>query len=543
MFVSCIQWGSRENNRLMNEAQLLVEIMPESALIFLDSMNTVLFSKSEKAIYTLLRIQAKENAGLNLSTDIEIFQVRDFFIQKKDWVKAALACYYAGKVVDYMDNVALETDYYLEGLEYAKKTNNELLQGKILYNMGFLKFDKIWESDDITRYQLALSIYQTSKFPHQHEIYLLISIGHMFIVEQKPDSAQHYFNVALDIAKSHDDHTMQALTYNKIMEACIEIGLFDTAKYYGRQALNLATTDMEKADIYKNLANIFYQESIIDSARYYIVKAESFFADIENRYELADFYHICYEIEKKSGNMSKALEYFELYAQNRIEHTNRNDFHKLLEYQKKHETAEKERNFYREKRGIWRWIGLISIVFLFLVFSIVALRNKIKLQEMVLKISKKEKEEVKSQLEEQQINYQKRNKDFQTLFLEKLGVIKELSILNTHQRSTTNIAFDINALKSKLTLQNFIEIINNLYPGFTVKLKNAFPGINLSEREIGICCLIVCGFSNKELSLFIYNQKGTNTIQKWKTRFRKKLNIPEYGNIRSFLLEKIAQCE
>ena len=56
LFTSCIQWGSNENNRLMQQAELLVELAPDSALILLDSVNIAVFTEADKAEYTLLRV-------------------------------------------------------------------------------------------------------------------------------------------------------------------------------------------------------------------------------------------------------------------------------------------------------------------------------------------------------------------------------------------------------------------------------------------------------------------------------------------------------
>jgi len=81
IFVSCVRWGSKENNRLMQQAQLLVEVMPDSALMLLNLVNMSLFSDSEEADYTLLRVQARDNAGHDLTTDIEILKTCEFFLK------------------------------------------------------------------------------------------------------------------------------------------------------------------------------------------------------------------------------------------------------------------------------------------------------------------------------------------------------------------------------------------------------------------------------------------------------------------------------
>ena len=174
---------------------------------------------------------------------------------------------------------------------------------------------------------------------------------------------------------------------------------------------------------------------------------------------------------------------------------------------------------------------------------IISIHFKSTILKKMMSIFKKEKEEIAIKLQEQRTLFKKRNTDIQMMFLEKLGIIKEITLLNTHHKNPINLSLEINAIKSKMTIQKFIEITNELYPGYAGKLKNAFPDLNLSEREIGICCLILYGFSNQELALFVYKHKDTASIQKWKTRFRKKLGIPDYGDIRSFLLDKIAQSE
>ena len=536
LFVSCEKWSKRENRRLMQQAQLLTELKPDSALMLLDSVNTTLLSDTEKAEYILLRVQTRDNARLDLSTDIEIFQVREFFINRKDWEKAALACLYAGKVVDEKDDVMQEMGYYSEGFELAKMANNELLQGKILYNMGYLKFDRLWYSDAITQYRQAINIFRTANNERQHDVYLLISIAQSFTLEQKADSTQHYFDAALQKAQMLDDNAMQALVYNKMMEAYMELKLLDAAKYWGRQALTRTTADMDKADIFKNFAQIFLEQNLLDSAKYYIVEAESFIAGSNNLYELANFYYVYYEIEKEAGNYPKAMEYYELYANCRIKLTDWNDLQKRLEVQKQYDIANKENRYFKEKVRIWRFTGILAMIALALIFVVILMRNR---QKKALSKTKLEKNEAEQKLEMLYNMYHKRNNEIQVAFLEKVNIIKEMTLLNTQNTSPVRFIAEVNALISRFTTQKFVDITNELYPGFTDKLKDNFPNANLSELETGVCCLIVCGFTNKELAFVIYGKKDTHTVEKLKNRIRKKLDIPAYNDIQKFLLDEI----
>ena len=124
LIVSCTKWGSRENSRLIGLAQELIEVNPDSALKLLDGVNTVRFSKAERAEYILLRVQAKENAGMDLSTDTEIFAAQKYFISKDDPEKAALACFYAGVVLQAQEAEAEAIEYYLKANDFAQNTNN-----------------------------------------------------------------------------------------------------------------------------------------------------------------------------------------------------------------------------------------------------------------------------------------------------------------------------------------------------------------------------------------------------------------------------------
>ncbi|MDR2232509.1 MAG: hypothetical protein LBE56_05220 [Tannerella sp.] len=156
---------------------------------------------------------------------------------------------------------------------------------------------------------------------------------------------------------------------------------------------------------------------------------------------------------------------------------------------------------------------------------------------------KLEKEKMRQDLNAQRIIHQKRNKSMQMLFIEKMTIFKRIVLLDRKQVSYANMMTELNTVKSKFTMRDIIEITDELYTGFSVKLKRFCPHVELSEREIGICCLIVGGFSNCDLAQLIYQKMDTQAIQKWKLRFSKKIGLPKRENLYSFLMEKIANDE
>ena len=330
---SCMKWGNRENSRLIEQAQQLTEQMPDSALTLLDMANTASFGKAEKAEYQLMRIQARSNAGLDLSTDTEIFGVRDYFIRKKNPEKAALACFYAGLVAGYSD-VVNQMEFFKDALHYAQNADMILLQGKTLYNMATLNYDNLWFDNAITLCKQALNTFQATGDQYLFEIYSLNLIANTMLLNQQNDSAHYYYQKALDQAYIYEDTAMLAMLYINMGAAYIEQGQVDTAIFYSKQALRLATTNNEKAHIYLNLAQIYFEKNILDSARYYIEQAERWLSNTDNELASASLGYLSYLIEKTAGNYQKALEYFETVTNFEREIISKEDRKTLIEIQK-----------------------------------------------------------------------------------------------------------------------------------------------------------------------------------------------------------------
>jgi len=570
LLVSCMKWGSSENSRLMQQAQQLIEQMPDSALTLLYAMNTVGLSEAERAEYNLLQIQARRNSGMDLSSETEIFNVREYFIHKNDPQKAALACFYAAFVATEQNKAITGMDYYQEALDFAKETDNKELQGKILYNMGYLNYDGGWYDDAIIRYQQAFEIFQ--KIDHQYhlEVKSLNSIANSLMMKTQTDSAQYYYQKALDQARLHEDSALQVMVYNNMGVAYREHEQFDKAIFFSRQALQLAINDDDKILIYLNLADVFYEIKGIDSARCYIQFADTLLHSIDNIYTTITFANFSYQIEKTAENFQKALEHFELRSKLVIEVLEDNDRKLLLEMQRKYDITSKENELNKQRNRAWEITGVTLAIALALAVSfIIILRNNMKKKEelakeqiknsenqLALEQAEREKmekaielENVLKQAQTLQDMYNQRDSEMKTKFLEKIGIIKKVALLFPlldedklkEKNEQLKLVRKTRDVVKNLDLQKFTDIANELHPDFTVRLKQMYS--TLDEREISICCLLLFDFSNQELDLFI-NRRMKNslyTIQTWKTTIRRKLNIDSYGDIKTHLLGKIAK--
>jgi tetratricopeptide (TPR) repeat protein len=505
---------------------------------------------------------------MDISSDTEIFDAREFFIRGKDPQKAALACFYAAFVATEQNQTTTGMEYYQEALDFAKNTDNKELQIKILYNMGYLNYRGGWYDDAIKRYLQSLNISQLTDNQNQLEVRTLNSIASVLMMMNNADSAQYYYQQALDQAQLHEDIALQVMIYNNMSMTYRVQGQPDQATFFSRQALQLAINDNDKMYIYSNLAYVHHETGSADSARYYIQLAEELSKDTDNNLTTAYLAELSYQIEKSEGNYQKALEYFELNSKLQFEVLENNDRKVLLEMQKKYDMTIKENALNQQRNKAWKFAG-VSLMFLLAlaVFCIFILRINMKQKEALAreKLENTEKqlaleqaerksmektmelEHVLHQAQTLQEMYNQRDNEMKTIFLEKIGILKKIALLSPYlnekslnaQNEELKLMKRTREIVKYLDLQNFIDTANELYPEFTDRLKQVYS--SLDDREISICCLLLFDFNNQELDLFLNRRlKSTlNTIQKWKSVIRRKLDMDSHGDIKEHLLRNI----
>jgi len=540
LLVSCTKWGNSENNRLMKQAQLLLDQKPDSALVLIDAVNTALLSDAKRAEHTLLRVMAKDNAGMNITTDTEILRAREYFIHRNDPGKTAFACFYTAKTISDKDNVIEKMKYYQEALDFVQKTDNKLLQGKILYNMGYLNYNRRWYAEAIYYYQQAMIAFKSAEGQYHREINAMNAIANSFLVNNQQDSAQYYYKAALKLANLHDNPAIQAIIYNNMSVAYRELGQLDTAYHYGRRSLSMATTNNGKVNAYMNLAQLSFDKNLLDSARNCLVMSETLYQNMANKNPFAQFSlnKLRYQVEKKDGNLEMALHYQDLYTDYQYEITQQSDRQLLLEMQRKYNLAVKETEHNREMNTRLKWIGGLALVLLVLAGVCYKMLQKNQKQKAELEITKQQI----STLHEM---YQQRDNNMKKMFLKKMGIAKSIAVLtpyiddNLMKRTTQTdeeLIWKMKQIVKKLKTQNFVEIANEILPEFTVRLKNVCP--DLDDREISICCLELFNFNNEAIDMLVNERyKGTTqTVQNWKTTIRRKLKMQSYGNLQEFLM-------
>jgi len=572
LLASCAKWGNTENNRLMQQALELAETMPDSALTLLDAVNTASFNRAQTAEYTLLRVQARTNAGMDLTTDAEIFQAWEYFVKKKNAEKAALAGFYASWVANAQKKPDLQMDVYLKSLPFAEKEKNMLLQGKFYQNMGYLNYSKQLFDDAINNYRKALKYYKAAGNQYQREALTLNNIANAYLMNQHTDSAQFYYQAALQLAQLHDDISQQATIYTNMGVSYSELGQLDTAMHYCRKALSIAQEDDEKALTFFNMADIFKKSNMPDSARYYLTRAEHLLHPVEDMYVQASVTHLHYQIEKVAENYQKALTFLENYTLYQDTLTDRRDRQLLLDMQRKYDTAAVVNEYQLKQNLLWKYMAILGFAVLALTGTVIYFsrenrkkdttlketekdkmeqllalekmeREKME-QQMALDRMEREKEKMEKELETLQNLFSRRDNEMRNAVIDKLGIIKGITGLRQKVEVNKRLTHEkmkeaIDQFMACFTVGKIMATINEGYPGLVEELKSKYPKANLSEREICVCCLCLFGFDNNEIAFLIEKNKKTKAVENWKTAIRRQLGIDEYGDIQKALKGKI----
>ena len=83
--------------------------------------------------------------------------------------------------------------------------------------------------------------------------------------------------------------------------------------------------------------------------------------------------------------------------------------------------------------------------------------------------------------------------------------------------------------------EQFYNHIDLSFDGFYSKLIQKYPMLN--DKEVQLCCMLVSGFKTEEIAAIWMN--SVFSVHKYKTNIRKKIGIPEGGDIVLFLVEKL----
>ena len=539
---ACVPYGNKENIRLMQQAQLFLDEKPDSALTLLDAVNTSTFGEAERAEYILLLVQAKNNAGMDVSTDVEIFQTRDYFIHGKDRKKAAYACFYAGLVLQMQGKEAEAVECYLKADDDAKHLSDNLLRGQIQNRIGDLNYKHELPDQALMHYMQA-NIFYKEAGNKQSEIGSMIKIGNCYLLTNQYDSAFAVYDRTEKLAYSVNDH-------NQWLAVLQNIGVAFMAEMY---LTSLDSTNQQgSANLPMNFAP-YLNTDLPDTAFIYGEKTLMDTNPAADNSMLLNLYQLMLLTEAQIGDGDKMVDYFKRLIASMNEILENREKESLMEIQKKYDFEKAQDEYAIKKRNYFIiTLSALTTALCLTLWAFQLRKGKIQREHTIARLllqldMLRETEKQLQKLKEDETNDIETTNELKNRYGEqsRLFITQYFRVLSKIAHECKNASPDhavveIERLKRVLFGSSEIDFWTAaeklIPPGLTEKMKKVCP--ELDNTEVKVCCLTYLNADIAAIAMAL--DVKDSTVYSVNSHIRGKLRIGDRKNIRKALEEKIS---
>jgi tetratricopeptide (TPR) repeat protein/DNA-binding CsgD family transcriptional regulator len=541
-------WSSEEAERLMTQAENTLEQQPDSAWHYLRAIEKpTRLRRAQRMNFFLLWVQAKDKTGDDISADTLIGEVKNYFLKKEAWEKAARAAFYCGRVYTEQNDAPRALRAYMDADSIAQRTADTKRQGLIHFNIGWIYYEAGSHYDEATaRFKRAAACFREGNYPN-YCIEALKMVGTCFLLTERPDSAYCYQQQAITIAADRNDTIALAALLNNLSLTYRKRGDCQQAKNYGRQAISLCGGDDKALVSYLlNMAYVYHGCAQYDLAKRYATRVLQRTEDDSTSATPVSLYRLLAEIEKQRKNDKEAMEWQERYTDGIFALRKKEQEQSVAGVREKYElevVSNKNRQLEIEYLRNWRGIllvvmGLVGIIFF---LTIRYFRQKRK-QQQTDEWHKYKKQQTDEQLEQlleqkQQLLFQQVNRFKKAgLLKQELSKLKKENSIEKIHRAICRIFFDN---KEGLTWDDLYVALNEYHSGVFERIKQQVS--QLEGLDFKIACLVYAEFKNDEIADCL--QLSANTVKMKKVEIRKKLGLPQRGKIRDFLLREMKKMK
>ena len=314
----------------------------------------------------------------------------------------------------------------------------------------------------------------------------LRNCGRVTAAIQGPQSAQSYYEASLELATTvHDTAFIHELQMEMSHDLYLEGGDYD-------KAIQMATEALDGG------AEPYFCHLVLGLANYYLENDSLAIAHLTEathspKTSLSmSAYQGLYLIYVYLGDYQKALAYHERFneAMSQTDQAFRSE--EMQRIKGEYDLQLQKQQLHAEQR--------LRNLYLYLVLGVLAVALAIVLLLLRQKTlnAKLKSEEMKNQME----SALKKNKVYVT------------ALALTEQITASTLDFEL----KEEDWDEFVELIDRVYEGFTQRLAAQYP--NLTKGDLQICCLTKQGFSNQVISILMNLQ--TNSYARRKSRIKQE---------------------
>jgi len=366
---------------ILTQAQLKAESDPEEALALLSSIpDPENMDQIDYMRYIMTKVQAKFEAKYDIANDTLIFYARDYFENANMPVEASLANLFAGRVALYRKAYEKALDPLMKAELYALQTNNSVLAGRSMNNIGFLFFEQDLLDSAIVYYKKALDYYSKDNSTQKLQLQTIYSLGVSYTINNDLANTFKYFEKGLNIANQTGDRAYQATFLHQLGVYYREVNEYDKSAEYLKMALAKTSCEDEAARINISFANLYNKQNQPGRARHYIQLIESKIPEINDNYVLENIYEDISEYYNQTGNYRESLRYNHQRQSVKRIIQQENKAKELYEASMQYSLAQKQKKVTQFESETYIYLGLLIVavagILTFVALMIASMRRR-----------------------------------------------------------------------------------------------------------------------------------------------------------------------
>ncbi|MDD4993088.1 MAG: hypothetical protein PHR83_12740 [Paludibacter sp.] len=508
----------------LKTAERLMESAPDSALSILQHLSPDKYKSNEThALYGVLMMQALDKKHLPLQPDSLLDFSIQYYLSHPDDDRLATCYYFKGRSYKNRCFYDKATNFYLKALDELEGSDNNLLLGKIHFDLGSIYSLQTDYASARKKFQLANSYFKKSNSQMQ-SFYALLFTGRTYHVSGDYPKAESYYRKLIPLAK---DSMQMGTLLQEIGSNFYESKQLDSALSYYRKIVNYPYLEYNRALRYSVLAKIYFDLNKPDSA--YKYASESFKYNPEIRTQ-RESYRIMTNCEFAKGHVDKVTIYMNKYVQ-------LGDSIRKIDAQIKGSYIESmhDTNVQAAIRKNWIFYLVLlliagSISVFFLIYS---LRNR----------SKKEIQQTEDMHVQQKIGM--RNEIMlrkRTAVLDKIAQIKSeqtaaRKIVNQQEREEI-IRKMYDELLHLNDLPFFFNEMDMILNNLVSKLRSRYDTLN--DKELCWCCFFLLKTPTHDM-LILLDYKTDNSLKRMKNRLAEKVHLDNATMLSQLLLDILSE--
>jgi tetratricopeptide (TPR) repeat protein len=287
--------GQRGRHSSLSNAETLLSCNPDSALHILESCSDSVkdWSKGDRMNYILLKTSAQDKCFINITSDMEMLEVVDYFEHHGTPLKRLTAYYTLGRVYSDMMLAGDAINYYKKALNMDDLNDSASLVVRGLsaeWIAETMMYQEIF-AEALPYFKMADSLVSMSR-NYSVESFILRNIGRNLLTQKDTTKGIAYFYKGADLALSIHDSATYKNIISELPGTFMDMKDFKRAKWAIDASCDTANIALH--DIACNnecIARYYYETGNIDSAIYFYSKClntENIYVNMKSTSMLAD---------------------------------------------------------------------------------------------------------------------------------------------------------------------------------------------------------------------------------------------------------------